>query len=62
MTATLQLNFGNSLNADELHELAAIVRDRNTTLERVIYEAASERAQKAKDARNNNPQPVRTEA
>jgi len=57
MTATLQLNFGNNLSADELHELALIVRDNNTTLERVIYEAASERAQKAKATRNSNSQP-----
>ena len=46
MTATLQLNLSDTLSAEELRELAFIATSQNKTLEKVLYEAAKDRADK----------------
>ncbi len=52
MTATLQLNLSDTLNADELRELTAIATSQNKPLERVLFEAA-----KAEADRRRAPMP-----
>lgn len=44
MKATLQLNLSDALNADELRELTAIAEAEDKTIERVLFEAAQDRA------------------
>jgi hypothetical protein len=46
MTATLQLNLSDTLSADELRELTFIATSQNKTLEKVLYEAAKDWADK----------------
>lgn len=46
MNATLQLNLADALSADELHALVAIAADEEKTIEKVLFEAAQERAAK----------------
>jgi hypothetical protein len=56
MTATLQLNLSQHLNADELQVLTAESLDRQQPIERVLYDAAKElimrRRAARKDAKN----------
>lgn len=40
MKATLELNLGDALNAEELRELTEIATRERKSLERVLYEAA----------------------
>lgn len=49
MTATLQLNLSNTLSADELRELTYIATSQNKTLEKVLYEAAKDRADRRRE-------------
>lgn len=44
MQATLHLNLSDALSADELRELTGIAAAEGKTLERVLFEAAQERA------------------
>jgi len=49
MTATLQLNLSDTLSADELRELTYIATSQNKTLEKVLYEAAKDCADRRRD-------------
>jgi hypothetical protein len=49
MTATLQLNLSDTLSADELRELTYIATSQNKTLEKVLYEAAKDSADRRRD-------------
>jgi len=62
MTATLNLNLGEALTADELRALTQAATERDTTIERILYEAAhalylSSTRQLALPF-NRNPQPA----
>ena len=49
MTATLQLNLSDALTADELRELTFIATSENKTLEKVLFEAAKDRADRRRE-------------
>lgn len=59
MTATLQLNLSSALSADELRELTGIAAAEGKTLERVLFEAAQERASRRRRG-PTPPSPTRT--
>lgn len=50
MTATLQLNLSDALNADELQELTAESLERKESLERVLFDAAKELIRRRREA------------
>jgi len=51
MTATLELNLSDCLNADELQELTAESLERKEPLERVLYEGAKEVIRRRREGR-----------
>ena len=51
MTATLQLNLSQHLNADELQVLTAESIERDEPLERVLYDAAKELIRRRREGR-----------
>lgn len=58
MTATLHLNLGDALTAEELRELTAIATAEGKPLERVLFEAAQDRARRRRGP--TPPSPTRT--
>lgn len=59
MTATLHLNLSDALSAEELRELTGIAEAEGKTLERVLFEAAQERAARRRRG-PTPPSPTRT--
>jgi hypothetical protein len=51
MTATLQLNLSDVLNADELRELTSESLERKEPLERVLFEGAKEVIRRRREGR-----------
>lgn len=51
MNATLDLNLSKSLNGDELLELTEIAKERDTTIEEILFEAARDLAAARRVAR-----------
>lgn len=51
MTATLQLNLSQHLNADELRDLTEESLETNKPIERVLFEAAKELVRRRREAR-----------
>jgi|GEM_PF-3984460 len=51
LTATLNLNLGDALSADELGELTSFATDRKVSLERVLFDAARAEAARLKGKR-----------
>jgi hypothetical protein len=55
MTATLELELGERLTADELHELTALAVREGKTLERLLFEGAREVVRRRHDPQLNLP-------
>lgn len=56
MTATLQLNLSQHLNAEELRELTEESLETNKPIERVLFESAKELVRRRRDARKGGKQ------
>ena len=57
MTATLQLDLSDSLNAEELSELTGIAVEEEKTLERVLFESAKDLIRRRRENRKNAVMP-----
>jgi len=56
MTATLQLNLSQHLNAEELRELTEESLETNKPIERVLFESAKELVRRRREARSGGKQ------
>ena len=56
MTATLQLNLSQHLNAEELRELTEESLETNKPIERVLFESAKELVRRRREARRGGKQ------
>ena len=56
MTATLQLNLSQHLNAEELRELTEESLETNKPIERVLFESAKELVRRRRESRRGGKQ------